>query len=464
MPFQDAIKLIRKIYSEFSFDPKEATDDSNDNGKSEDEPPKQEESTLPPLVAENGKTIQQLNLTISESHAIAHLLTPFCQSIMGWRKKSPIWLFTAKQPRSGKDYLAMISPIIHEGVAVQDPPLEEEAEFKRRITSAIVSGRRFQHMANCRGALNSPSLEAAITSEFWSDRLIGTSEAPVMINEIIFSMSYNGNPDITDDLAFRSRRVHLSKSAYVTNKKGFITPNLHSLLFAWKPLLLQNHPKVAQPKPEISRQNVLAALLSLVENWVDVGRPNGGTFTSFPEWAQKVGGIMKWAGLGDITTVSAAALLKNPEKDAWQRFAYWFASNKVGYLPACKVLEILEHSSETFPELFLPITNPTPTTATPKPNPAMIFGKKLSAEIGNVRSPYKIEKQGENAEYRISFKEEEFQNLYVDFLEVFQIPDYSPMEIFEELKRSPASPEGKANSQPDSTANPASSAASKTAV
>ncbi|MEI6133188.1 MAG: hypothetical protein WCQ41_10260 [Bacillota bacterium] len=180
----------------------------------------------------------------SRTRAIAHLLTPFCQSLMGWRKKAPLWMFTAERHRSGKDYLAMISLIINEGVAVQDPPVEEDMELKRRITSAILAGRRFQHMANCRSNrdeesnktdLDSPALEAAITSEFWSDRIIGTSDAPVMTNEIIFSLSFNGMLSITPDLTFRSRRVHLRPPSFKTNKHAFKTANLHSHLYSWNP-------------------------------------------------------------------------------------------------------------------------------------------------------------------------------------------------------------------------------------
>jgi hypothetical protein len=128
----------------------------------------------------------------SRIHAIARLLTPYCQGLMGWRKRSPLWIFTADKPRAGKDYLAMLTPLVHSHWAVQDPPLETDDEVKRRITAALASGRRFMHFANCRKDLDHPSLEAAITSEFWSDRIIRSSNEVTVPNEIIFSLSYNG--------------------------------------------------------------------------------------------------------------------------------------------------------------------------------------------------------------------------------------------------------------------------------
>ena len=77
----------------------------------------------------------------SKAHAIARLLTPYCQALMGWRKRSPLWVFAANKPRAGKDYLAMVTPLVHACYPIQDPPLECDDEVKRRITAALMSGR-----------------------------------------------------------------------------------------------------------------------------------------------------------------------------------------------------------------------------------------------------------------------------------------------------------------------------------
>lgn len=383
---------------------------------------------------------------LDKIHAIAHLLTPFCQPLMGWRKKAPIWMFTADQARSGKDYLAMISPIIHEGVAVQDPPLEEESEMKRRITSAIVSGRRFQHLANCRGDLDSPSLEAAITSEFWADRLIGTSEAPVMVNEIIFSMSYNEELDITPDLRSRSRRVHLKESNNPNNKTVFKTKNLHSLLYSWEPL------DKSLPLP-ICRENVLAALLALVQNWVTKGCPDGNTFTSFIEWADKVGGIMVAAGLGDPTTIPTTDwLIADKYANAFLRLAGWFIisgnneedkkkkAELASGLTSGEIFQIMEAADCMFPgsQLFSPI---------------IVFGKEPKTAFGKALA--KMAKQGprNNAPFKVTcvstattrkkyifeFKDANFLKDNVDFDGVFDIPAQSPLDFLKE--REPESPQ-----------------------
>jgi hypothetical protein len=341
---------------------------------------------------------------LDKTFAIAHLLTPYCQSLIGWRKKAPIWLFTANSPRSGKDYLAMISPIIHEGVAVQDPPVEEESELKRRITSAIVTGRRFQHFANCRGELDSPSLEAAITSEFWSDRMVGSSAAPIMLNEIIFSMSYNGHLPITQDLQLRARRVVLKNPVSAKNKRTFTTENLHSLLAKWEP----------ERGSLLCRRNVLAALQAIVTHWVNCKRPAGGTFTSFPEWGRIVGGIMEAAGLGDPTAVSAHDLLSGMSEEAqeWLRLGLWHVEAKSELLDARDVHSSIANNSELFP--ILSQLNP------------ISLGKLLASWSDETKTPtklIKVQRQSLSDPSRPKYRfiiADELQNTRAEFAEVLQ--------------------------------------------
>jgi len=425
MGINEAKALLYSIYEEFYFETLNAPASAHipcTSIASTTTPPPSPSVTLDALPSPAKVPLPHTTLPpeycSSKVHALAHLLTPFCQILIGWRKKTPVWMFTANLPRSGKDYLAMISPIVHEGVAVQDPPLEEEAEFKRRITSAIVSGRRFQHMANCRGALDSPSLEAAITSEYWSDRLIGTSEAPVMINEIIFSLSYNGELPITPDLASRSRRVHLAKPASPGNKFTFTRKNLHSLLNSWEPLV--------KGEP-ISRKNVLRALLAIVHNWVKTGSNPGGTFTSFPEWAHYVGGILEAAGMGDVTTLTARDILKTDENhNTWLRFAFWFANNTTPYYTANQFLQIMSEYDKRHPDhrLFTeiaPITYHSLGSSLAK----VAQGKKKSILANHCI----IHTSGnENASYKFTFKVN-FKETYVDLLDVFDVPSESPNDF-----------------------------------
>ncbi len=233
--------------------------------------------------------------------ALARLITPYCQPMIGWLKRTPCWLFSAEGPRSGKDFMAKITPILYEGTATEDAPLDEdEAEIKRRITASVVAGTRFMHFANSKGNLASSSLEGAITAEHWSDRVVGTSTVVNMPIEIIFSLSYNMRDlaGISDDLKLRSREINIMipwDAPTDPNKRVFKRVSLHDELRS----------------PQY-RRVVVAAISALVENWRAAGCPPGPTFASFPEWANVVGGILQVAGLGDPTTSPAVTVASSP--------------------------------------------------------------------------------------------------------------------------------------------------------
>ena len=216
-------------------------------------------------------------------HALARLITPFTRGLMGWDARFPLWFFKANRPRAGKDYLAGITLLVYEGFACEDAPLspKDGEETRKRITSALLSGRRMIHFANCQGYLASQDLEQAITSRVWGDRILGGNTEVKLPNELEFSISANLSLSYREDLEPRIRRIELSYPQEDANSRTFQKPFLHHFV-------LNN------------RSNILSAISALVDNWVNQGRPTGPTpFTSFPEWGRVVGGIMVAAGLGD---------------------------------------------------------------------------------------------------------------------------------------------------------------------
>ena len=218
----------------------------------------------------------------SRTHAIARLLTPYCQGIMGFHAKSPLWIFQANRSRAGKDYCAAVAPLVFGGIAHEDAPLDrDDSENKRRITSAIIAGHRFMHFANCKLDLDQcQTLEAAVTSKFWHDRVVGTSETVSMSNEIIYSLSYNGAYVPSDDIANRTRRIKFFLDPTVKANEREFPFDLHGWLAS-----------------ENGRRKVIAAIHALVENWKSKKMlPGSVVFTSFPEWGEVIGGIMEAAG------------------------------------------------------------------------------------------------------------------------------------------------------------------------
>lgn len=216
------------------------------------------------------------------THAIARLLTPFCRGLMGFSARFPLWFFEANRPRAGKDYLAGISQIAYYGFAFEDARLGFDGEeTRKRISTALIYGRNAMHFANCRGKIDQAALEQAVTAKVWGDRLLGSNDEIRIANELEFSLSANLGIRFTPDFEPRIRKIRLSYPDEDANSRKFPKPDLHR----W---VLEN------------RAQLLSAFGALVRNWIDKGRPPGPTtFSSFPEWARVVGGIMWAAGFGD---------------------------------------------------------------------------------------------------------------------------------------------------------------------
>ncbi len=94
--------------------------------------------------------------------ALARLITPLCQGLMGW-KRDPLWIFDGNRPGCGKDTCADITHITYTGRSVVFAPLSQDSddEMRKRITAGLRIGQRFIHIANLKGHIRFPSLEAA---------------------------------------------------------------------------------------------------------------------------------------------------------------------------------------------------------------------------------------------------------------------------------------------------------------
>jgi hypothetical protein len=221
----------------------------------------------------------------SATMAIARLLTPMCRALMGWEARPPVFVFEGNRPRAGKDYLAGCTSVLYEGRANEDAPLDSEAEETvKRITAALASGRRFMHFANCKGHIDNSAFEHASTAKVYSARKLGSNDAAadmVLPNEIEFSVSANTGFSFTEDFNLRCRKISSHYSEEDANSRKFGHPDLHGWIL--------DH-----------RQELLNAVAGLIQYWHQKGCPPGETpFTSFPEWAGVVGGILTTCGLGD---------------------------------------------------------------------------------------------------------------------------------------------------------------------
>lgn len=231
-------------------------------------------------------------------NAIAGLLTPFLRGLFPtFNTRTPLFIYMANRERAGKDYCANITQLVHEGYAIEDPPIStgekhsnNNDELRKKILSAMIGGRKILHFANNKGYINNSVLEGLITSKKYSDRALGKNEILDFDNELDVSLSGNVGIGFTPDLANRTKFIRLFLDIEDANARSFDNPNLHQ----W----------VSE-----NRGLILSSLYSLVKNWFDNGCPKGKIpFASFPEWAEICGGIMESAGYDSPCIMDKEAL------------------------------------------------------------------------------------------------------------------------------------------------------------
>jgi hypothetical protein len=352
MPLEEAKKIIYNIFNEFCFE----------------------------------KRLDYIN-------AISALLTPLLRGIFktGFNTRTPIYAYMANRERSGKDYLAGITGILYEGCALEEPPISNgeyrssggNEELRKKIISAMISGKKRLHFSNNKGHLNSSVLESVTTASRYSDRLLGKNEDVTFDNEIDFSFSGNIGITLTPDLANRTLFINLFLDMEDANKRKFANPNLHGTIMN-------------------SRNKILSALYALIRNWFDNGCPDGKIpFASFPEWSRVCGGIMESAGYENpcTKTIEETGISIDSETDEMKELFELCYAEKKGQWITKEDIKLLIMSSNIMS--YMDWSNRSHQTK---------FGIKINKFVGRVLSDIRLiveTKTIRSSRWRYEFKKNE---------------------------------------------------------
>lgn len=214
-----------------------------------------------------------------KSNAIAALLTPFLRGIFPtFNTRTPVFFYLANRERAGKDYLAGITGIVYEGQNLEESPISDNNELRKKILSSLIIGRKRLHFSNNKGHLDNDIFEAIVTAEKHSDRVLGKNEILTFDNELDFSLSGNIGITYTPDFANRCRFIRLFLDIEDANAREFKMPNLHAYV-------------------RENRNKILSAMFALIKNWIEKGSKGSSIpFTSFYNWSRICGGIMEESG------------------------------------------------------------------------------------------------------------------------------------------------------------------------
>jgi hypothetical protein len=212
-------------------------------------------------------------------------------------------IIEAHQPGSGKGYLAGMLRKLHGGTLRGALP-DKEAEMRKTITTALLGAEGIIVFDNVKGMISSPSLEALLTAETWSDRLLGGNTEATIANDRLWILTGN-NASIGGDMARRVLKVRLDAGPSPENRTGFDIANP----VKW----MGDH-----------RGEYLSALMTVIRSWLYAGAqmPPATGSDSYALWRQMLSGILSHAGLGEEFDAKAVRPAMSDEDDEWESFLH----------------------------------------------------------------------------------------------------------------------------------------------
>ncbi len=227
---------------------------------------------------------------VSYIMALSYFLTPYARAFYNRKTcRTPLYIIQANRERAGKDYLAGCVGIIYENTDTEQPPISDlktnsDDENRKRIFSSLLANEQRYHSSNNKGNINNSFFEGILTNKTPSDRILGSMKSSTVNNEIDFSLSGNIGLTYSPDLHNRARVINLFFGEEDANAREFPIPDLKGYI-------------------RKNREKILSSIDTLFISWYKAGMPEyeNVLFSSFPEWARVVGGVMSYHNLGNPT-------------------------------------------------------------------------------------------------------------------------------------------------------------------
>ncbi len=212
-----------------------------------------------------------------KAHAVAMWILPALRSMIDG--PTPLHGVDAPIQGAGKGLLVKATA----GLWLNNDPAVitegyDEDDWRKRIFSTLRGAPPIILIDNLKGRLESASLEAAITSTFLEDRLLGRSDN-ASVPVFCLWIATGNNILVSSEIARRFVRIRLN-------------PRID------EPWLRENfrHPNLEQWTRK-NRGNLIWAALTLCQSWIAAGKKpySGKPLGSFECWSSVVGGVLEHA-------------------------------------------------------------------------------------------------------------------------------------------------------------------------
>jgi len=215
----------------------------------------------------------------SKAVAVSAIVSLFAVGLLPKEALRPVFIYLANAEGVGKTLLAKCAISPAHGLVKTDGDLKDKTETAKELLAAVIEARPYILFDNCKGYLDSPYLEAFVNAPVWSGRILGVSKMFAGENLVTVFVTGNGCT-MSPDMRRRSLFVELFMENARAEDRDFRR-------------ILDDRELIAM------RPKMLAALWALVREWDVAGRPKATRpHSSFPRWADTIGGIVEFAGYG----------------------------------------------------------------------------------------------------------------------------------------------------------------------
>ena len=215
----------------------------------------------------------------SRANALAIMLQPIARELFDG--PSPLYLLDKPLAGTGASLLAnaLCYPYLGRPVPVKTWSASAD-ERRKQITAHLMTGSAVYLWDNISGQVDCDAVASVLTSQTYSDRVLGTSNQVEMTNEGLWLATGN-NPTFSNQIGRRIARVRLVPQ---TDTPALRTGFKHEPLMAWV---------------EQNRAQIVSYLYDIVIAWINAGKPKfvGQLMGSYESWSAVLGGIIEHAGL-----------------------------------------------------------------------------------------------------------------------------------------------------------------------
>lgn len=215
----------------------------------------------------------------SRANALAIMLQPIARELFDG--PSPLYLLDKPLAGTGASLLAnaLCYPYLGRSIPVKTWSASAD-ERRKQITAHLMTGSAVYLWDNISGQVDCDAVASVLTSQTYSDRVLGTSNQVELTNEGLWLATGN-NPTFSNQIGRRIARVRLVPQ---TDTPALRTGFKHEPLMAWV---------------EQNRAQIVSYLYDIVIAWINAGKPKfvGQLMGSYESWSAILGGIIEHAGL-----------------------------------------------------------------------------------------------------------------------------------------------------------------------